>query len=101
MSTQAHSTPEARAVPGHEIQDLQGNYAIWTIPFSLIALAIFLIVVVLWVSAAASREMRAKEVLGSQESRSQLLEYRAHEQQALASGAMSIDQAMHDLSTGK
>jgi hypothetical protein len=101
MSIQAHSAPGAHAGPGHETQDLEGTYAIWAIPFSLIALAIFLAIVAMWVPAAASREMRAKEVQGAEESRSQLMEHRAHERQALASGSMSIERAMHDLSTGK
>lgn len=101
MSIQANSASGAHTGPGHETQDLQGTYAVWAIPFSLMALAVFLIIVALWVPAAASREMRAKEVLGSQESRGQLLEHREHEQQAIASGTLSIDQAMHDLTTGK
>ena len=86
---------------GHETEDFQGTYAIWAVPFSIIALAIFVAIVVLWAPSAASREMRAKETLGAENSRSQLLEHRAHESQVLASGVMPVEQAMRELATGK
>jgi flagellar biosynthesis/type III secretory pathway M-ring protein FliF/YscJ len=86
---------------GHETEDFQGTYAVWAVPFSLMALVAFLVIVALWAPAAASREMRAKELQGAEGSRSQLLEHRAHESQVLASGAVPVEQAMRDLATGK
>jgi hypothetical protein len=99
--THADSHSEHVSHGGHETEDFQGTYAIWAVPFSVIALAVFVAIVALWAPAAASREMRVKEVLGAEESRGQLLEHRAHEKQALASGTMSIEQAMRALETGK
>lgn len=84
---------------GHEREDFQGTYAIWAIPFSMLLLAIFVFIVSLWVPAAATREMRTKEVQGAEQSRRELLEHRAAEQQSFASAAVPIEAAMRRLSS--
>ncbi len=86
---------------GHEKEDFEGTYAIWAIPFSMVLLAVFVFIVALWAPAAASREMRAKERMGAEQSRRELIEHRASEREALASGAVPIEDAMRRLSTGE
>lgn len=95
MSTHSH-----QAHGGHETQDFEGGYAIWAIPFSLAMLTAFLLVVVLWAPAAATREMRYKEVLGAEAERQSLLEHRAEEAAVLeTAGAdrIPVKQAMKEL----
>ena len=91
----------AEGLPGshgsHETEDFQGTYALWAIPFSLAMLVAFLVIVVVWVPSAATREMRAKEVEGARSSRELLEQHRAAQREALASGAMPIEAAIKDL----
>jgi hypothetical protein len=102
MSTHANSGAHSHgAHGGYETEDFQGTYAVWAVPFSIAALAVLVAIVVLWAPAAASREMKAKEILGAEGSRSQLLEHRAQESQALASGAVPVESAMRALSSDK
>jgi hypothetical protein len=70
--------------------------AIWAVPFSLIMLLGFVLIVVLWVPAAVTREMKAKEVQGAEAERQSLLEQRALEAGELEArdGRISVEQAM-------
>ncbi len=95
MSTHAHSGHGSHG--GHETEDFQGTYAIWAIPFSLAMLVAFLVVIVIWAPAAATREMRAKEVEGARSGRELLEQHRTAQREALASGAMPIEAAIRDL----
>jgi|GEM_PF-3962384 len=80
MSNHTHSE---HAHGGHELQDFEGTYAIWAIPFSMAILAAFVLIVVLWVPAAAGKEMKLKDTLGAEVSRAGLLEHRAEQAEAL------------------
>ena len=93
MSTHAHSSHG-----GHETEDFEGTYALWAIPFSFVILAAFLVIVILWVPAAASREMRLKEVGGAEVSRQWIEEHKAAEAEALSGGeGMPVSEAMAEI----
>jgi flagellar biosynthesis/type III secretory pathway M-ring protein FliF/YscJ len=93
MSTHAHA-----GHVGHEMEDFQGIYAIWAIPFSFVLLVVFLAIVTLWVPASASRELRLKEAQGAEVSRQWIQEQRADEARVLAGGeGMSISEAMAEV----
>ena len=81
MSTHAHA-----AHGGHEASDFEGHYAILAIPFSMLMLVAFMVIVSLWVPAAASHEMRIKEQAGAEAARQSLLEHRNEEARALEAG---------------
>lgn len=93
MSTHTHTHDGAHV--GHEMEDFEGGYAIWAIPFSLIMLLGFVLIVVIWAPAAATREMRIKEVQGAEAGRQSLLDHRALEAEAL--GKADVNQAMAEL----
>jgi hypothetical protein len=83
---------------GHELEDFEGTYAIWAVPFSLLILVIFVAIIVLWAPAAATREMRLKEIEGAEASRQSLLEHRAEQEAFLAgSGGIPVERAMDEL----
>lgn len=93
MSTHAHS-----AHGGHEMEDFEGHLAIWAIPFSFAMLFAFLFIVVLWVPAAVSRELKHKELEGAEVNRQSLLLHKAEQAEILAgSEGLPIDQAMAEL----
>jgi hypothetical protein len=60
MNTHAHS-----GQPGYETEDFKGTYAIWAVPFSLAMLFAFVLVIVLWVPSAASKELKLKDLAGA------------------------------------
>jgi hypothetical protein len=88
MSTHAHNE---HAHGGHEHEDFEGTYAIWAIPFSMAMLATFVFIVVLWVPAAASKEMKFKETSGAELSRSSLVKHRDEQKAALGDIEKSMD----------
>lgn len=94
MSNQEHA-----AHGGHETSDFEGRYAILAIPFSLLMLLGFLVIVTLWVPAAASREMRLKEQVGAEAARQSLIDHRTEEAAALAAGEgrLAVTDAMKAL----
>lgn len=93
MSTHSHA-----GHGGHETEDFEGTYAIWAVPFSFVMLAAFLVIVTLWVPAAASREMRLKEVQGSEVSRQWIEEHRAAEAEALSGETgIPVSEAMAEI----
>lgn len=69
------STHEDHARGGHETEDFKGTYAVWAVPFSLSMLFAFVFIVVLWVPAAASKEMKLKDLAGAEVSRESFLEH--------------------------
>jgi hypothetical protein len=91
MSSHAHS-----GQPGYEAEDFKGTYAIWAVPFSLAILFAFVFIVVLWVPAAASKELKNKDVMGAETSRAALIEHRSQEAGSLQAGEgrLSIEQSM-------
>jgi ABC-type protease/lipase transport system fused ATPase/permease subunit len=93
MNAHTHSHDSAHV--GHEMEDFEGGYAIWAIPFSLIMLIGFVLIVVLWAPAAASREMKIKEQQGAEASRQSLLDHRALEAETLEK--TGVKQAMAEL----
>lgn len=60
---------------GHEPDEFKNVYAVWAIPFSLVLLFVFVLIVTLWAPAAASKEMRAKELAGAEASRAGYFEH--------------------------
>lgn len=80
MSTHTHNE---HSHAGHELTDFEGTYAIWAIPFSLVTLFTFVLIVVLWVPSAASKELKYKDTLGAEASQSSLIDHRAEDAQAL------------------
>lgn len=93
MST--HTQNHDAAHGGHEMEDFEGGYAIWAIPFSLIMLIGFVLIVVIWAPAAATREMRIKELQGAEAGRQSLLDHRAVEAEALEKAG--VGQAMAEV----
>jgi membrane protein implicated in regulation of membrane protease activity len=91
MSTHAHSEHG-----GYETEDFKGTYAIWAVPFSLALLFAFVFIVVLWVPAAASKEMKTKDIMGAETSRAPLIDHRGQEAGALEAGEgrLSIEESM-------
>lgn len=63
------SVHENTAHIGHEPDEFRNAYALWAVPFSLALLVFFVLIVTLWVPAAASKEMKSKELLGATISR--------------------------------
>jgi hypothetical protein len=96
MSNHAHSE---HGHGGHEHQDFEGTYAIWAIPFSLAMLATFVLIVVLWVPAAAGKEMKQKDTFGAEVSRSGLLEHRAEQTEALGDIEKSMEAVVAEKAT--
>ncbi len=91
MNAHDHAAPG-----GHEMQDFEGTYAIWSVPFSIAMLLVFVFIIAQWVPAAVSNELKNKDIQGAEVSRAPLLEHRAQQAEALAAGSdrIAVDQAM-------
>jgi hypothetical protein len=95
MSANTHSSHR-----GHETTDFDSPYSVWAIPFSIVVLLVFVLIIVLWVPAVTSREMKVKEIEGAEAGRQSLLDQRALESEALESAGpdrMPVMQAMIEL----
>jgi len=68
---------------GHEPDEFKIPYAVWAVPFSLSLLVLFVFIVILWVPAAASKEMKAKEQLGAETSRTFFLDHQEEDAEEL------------------
>lgn len=90
------STHEQHAHGGHEADDFKGTYAIWAIPFSMVMLFAFLFIVVLWVPAAASKEMKIKDVAGAEISREAYNEHSAEDADELGDIDESMDAVVRE-----
>jgi type II secretory pathway component PulM len=91
----AHSHAHEAAHVGHETTDFDNPYAVWSIPFSILLLLAFVTIVVMWAPAAATREMRTKELQGAEAGRQSLLDHRALEAEALDKAG--VKQAMAEV----
>jgi hypothetical protein len=93
MSTHDHASA---GHGGHEMEDFKGTYAIWAVPFSILILLSFVLIITLWVPSTVSRELKKKDVLGAESSRAPLLDHRSKqsEQLAAASDRIAVEQAM-------
>jgi hypothetical protein len=84
------STHEQHAHGGHETEDFKGIYAIWAVPFSLSLLFAFVFIVALWVPAAASKEMKLKDLAGAEVSHEVYREHDAEDAEEMG----DIEEAM-------
>jgi hypothetical protein len=96
MSTHDHDSHGHATTGAHEMTDFEGTYAIWAVPFSILVLMSFVLIIALWVPAAVSRELKAKDVAGAESSRAPLLDHRAEQSQQLAAASdrIAVEQAM-------
>jgi hypothetical protein len=94
MSNHAHAADASHG--SHEQTDFEGNFAIWAVPFSLVLLFGFVLIVTLWVPSAVTREMKVKELQGAEAGTQSLLLHRAHEAEAMAAGEgrIPVEEAM-------
>jgi hypothetical protein len=93
MSTHSHNE---HGHGGHELEDFEGTYAIWAIPFSLVMLFTFVLVVTLWVPAAAGKELKIKDTLGAEAAQTSLIEHRAEETEALGDVEASMSAIVNE-----
>lgn len=90
------STHEHHAHGGHETDDFKGTYAIWAVPFSLSLLFMFVFIVVLWVPAAASKEMKLKDLAGAEISRESYNEHKAEDAEELGDIEESMEAVVRE-----
>lgn len=90
-----HDTP---AHAGYEPDEFRSPYALWAVPFSMILLVVFVIVISLWVPATASKEMRAKELAGAEASRTGYLEHNEEDADELGNIKESMEAVVRESS---